>query len=46
LILFIVAALNDDNFADLVSIGLACLTGALLAEEVGLERLMRGRRVR
>jgi hypothetical protein len=35
-ILFIVAALNNDHFSDLVAIGLACLAGAFLVEDTGL----------
>jgi hypothetical protein len=45
-ILFIVAALNNDNFGDLVAIGLACFAGAFVLEETGIgARLMGGRRV-
>jgi hypothetical protein len=45
-ILFIVAALNNDNFTDLVAIGLACFAGAFLIGETGIgARLMGSRKV-
>jgi hypothetical protein len=37
-ILFIVAALNDDNFTDLVSVGLAAFAVAFVVEETGFGR--------
>ena len=43
-ILFVVAALNNDNFADLVSVGLAVLAGGFLVEETGFGRMMGSRR--
>jgi hypothetical protein len=44
-ILFVVAALNNDNFTDLVSVGLAVLAGAFLVEETGFGRMLGSRRV-
>ena len=44
-ILFIVAALNNDHFSDLVSIGLACVAGAFLIDEAGLGTRLGRRRV-
>jgi hypothetical protein len=44
-ILFIVAALNNDHFSDLLSIGLACLAGAFLIGEAGLGTRLGRRRV-
>jgi hypothetical protein len=44
-ILFVVAALNNDNFTDLVSVGLAVLAGAFLVEETGFGRSLGSRRV-
>jgi hypothetical protein len=44
-ILFVVAALNDDNFTDLVAVGLAVLAGGFLAEETGLGSMFSSRRV-
>ena len=44
-ILFIVAALNDDNFTDLVSIGLAVFAAAFVVEETGFGRNLGTRRV-
>jgi hypothetical protein len=37
-ILFIVAALNNDNFADLVSVGLAVFAAAFVVEDTGFGR--------
>jgi hypothetical protein len=42
-ILFVVAALNDDNFTDLVAVGLAVMAGGFLVEETGFGRMI-GRR--
>jgi hypothetical protein len=44
-ILFIVAALNNDNFTDLVSVGLAIFAGAFLVEDTGFGRRLGSRRV-
>lgn len=44
-ILFIVAALNNDNFTDLVSIGLACFAAAFLIGDIGLGPRLGRRRV-
>ena len=44
-ILFIVAALNDDNFTDLVSIGLAIFALAFVVEETGFGRHLGSRRL-
>ena len=44
-ILFVVAALNNDNFSDLVSIGLAVFAGAFLVEDTGFGRTLGSRRV-
>jgi hypothetical protein len=44
-ILFVVAALNNDNFSDLVSVGLAVLAGGFLVEETGFSRMLGSRRV-
>jgi hypothetical protein len=44
-ILFVVAALNNDNFTDLVSVGLAVFAGALVVEETGFGRTLCSRRV-
>jgi hypothetical protein len=44
-ILFIVAALNDDNFADLVSVGLAIFAVAFVVEETGFGRNLGSRRI-
>ena len=44
-ILFIIAALNNDNFSDLVSIGLAVFAGAFLVEDTGFGRNLGSRRV-
>jgi hypothetical protein len=44
-ILFIVAALNNDNFTDLVSIGLAIFAAAFVVEETGFGRNLGTRRV-
>jgi hypothetical protein len=38
-ILFVVAALSDSNYNDLVAWGLACLAGALLIGETGFARI-------
>jgi hypothetical protein len=43
-ILFVVAALNDDNFSDLVAVGLAVLAGGFLVEETGIGRMIGSRR--
>jgi hypothetical protein len=37
-ILFVAAALSDDNYADLLAFGLACLAGAFLLGETGFAR--------
>jgi hypothetical protein len=37
-IMFIVAALNDDNFTDLLAIGLAVFAAAFVVEETGFGR--------
>jgi hypothetical protein len=37
-ILFIVAALNDENFTDLLSVGLAVFAAAFVVEETGFGR--------
>jgi hypothetical protein len=37
-ILFIVAALNDDNFTDLLAVGLAVFAAAFVVEETGFGR--------
>ena len=39
IILFVIAALSDSNFGDLLAWGLACLAGALLAGERGFANL-------
>jgi hypothetical protein len=44
-ILFVVAALNDDNFTDLVSVGLAVFAGAFLIEGTGFGRHLGSRRL-
>jgi hypothetical protein len=44
-ILFVVAALNNDNFTDLVSIGLAVFAGAFLIEDTGFGRNLGSRRL-
>jgi hypothetical protein len=44
-ILFIVAALNNDNFTDLVAIGLAIFAAAFVVEETGLGKHLGTRRV-
>jgi hypothetical protein len=44
-ILFVVAALNNDNFTDLVSVGLAVFAGAFVVEETGFGRALSSRRV-
>ena len=44
-ILFIVAALNDDNFIDLVLVGLAVFALAFVVEETGFGRRLGSRRV-
>ena len=38
-ILFVVAAISDSNYGDLIAWGLACLAGALLIGETGFARL-------
>jgi len=38
-ILFIVAAISDSNYADLLAWGLACLAAAFLIGETGFARL-------
>jgi hypothetical protein len=43
-ILFVVAALNNENFTDLVSAGLAVLAAAFVVDEVGLGRSFGTRR--
>jgi hypothetical protein len=37
-ILFVVAALNNENFADLVSVGLAVFAAAFVVEDTGFGR--------
>jgi hypothetical protein len=37
-ILFVVAALNNDNFADLVSVGLAVFAAAFVVDDTGFGR--------
>jgi hypothetical protein len=44
-ILFIVAALNNDNFTDLVAIGLAIFAAAFVVEETGFGKSLGTRRV-
>jgi hypothetical protein len=44
-ILFIVAALNNDNFTDLVAIGLAIFAAAFVVEETGFGKRLGTRRV-
>lgn len=44
-ILFIVAALNNDNFTDLVAIGLAVFAAAFVVEETGFGKNLGMRRV-
>jgi hypothetical protein len=44
-ILFVVAALNNDNFTDLVSVGLAVFAGAFVVEETGFGHVLGSRRV-
>jgi hypothetical protein len=44
MILFIVAALDNDNFSDLVAIGLAVLAGAFIVDETGVARMLASRR--
>ena len=39
IILFVVAALSDSNYNDLLAWGLACLAGALFIGETGFARL-------
>jgi hypothetical protein len=43
-ILFIVAALNNENFADLVAIGLGVFAAAFVVEETGFGRMWSSRR--
>jgi hypothetical protein len=38
-ILFVVAAVGDSNYGDLIASGLACLAGALLIGETGFARI-------
>jgi hypothetical protein len=38
-ILFVVAAVGDSNYGDLIAWGLACLAGALLIGETGFARI-------
>lgn len=38
-ILFVVAAISDSNYSDLLAFGLACLAGAFLLGESGFARL-------
>ncbi len=42
IILFLIAALSDENYADLLAFGLMCLAGGLLVEELGLGRMRFG----
>jgi hypothetical protein len=44
MILFIVAALDNDNFTDLVAIGLAVFAGAFIVDETGVARMLAPRR--
>jgi hypothetical protein len=39
IIIFVIAALSDSNFGDLLAWGLACLAGALLVGETGFAHL-------
>jgi hypothetical protein len=43
-ILFIVAALNDSHWPDLVAIGLALFVGAFVVEEAGVAARLTGTR--
>jgi hypothetical protein len=44
-VLFVIAAIsNSSNSLDLLAIGLACLAGALVVDELGLGRARWGRR--
>jgi hypothetical protein len=43
-IVFIVAALNNDHFSDLVAIGLALFAGSFVVEEAGIAQMMKSRR--
>jgi hypothetical protein len=45
-ILFVIAALSDENYADLLAFGLACLAGAFLVGETALGRMLGGGRRR
>jgi hypothetical protein len=40
-ILFVVAAISDSNFGDLLAWGLACLAGTLLVGETGFGKIGR-----
>jgi hypothetical protein len=44
-ILFIVAAISNDNFGDLLAFGLAAFAAAFLVDDFGLDAGGRGRRV-
>jgi hypothetical protein len=44
-IVFVVAALNDENFTDLVAAGLAILAAAFVVEETGFGRNLGSRRL-
>jgi hypothetical protein len=44
-ILFIVAALNNDNFTDLVAVGLAVFAAAFVVEETGFGKHLGTRRL-
>jgi hypothetical protein len=43
-VLFVIAALGDTNSFDFLAIGLACLAGALVVEELGFGGRRFGRR--
>jgi hypothetical protein len=44
MIVFIVAALNNDHFTDLVAIGLALFVGSFVVEEAGIASRLAGPR--
>ena len=44
MILFIVAALDNDNVTDLLAIGLAVFAGAFIVDETGVARMLASRR--
>jgi hypothetical protein len=43
-ILFVIAALSDKNYADFLAFGLACLAGAFLVGETFVGRMLGGGR--